>query len=190
MIIKITNICVSFNCLCKLNLKEIFQSNYLNFALRYNPKNFPGLRLRLLNSKTTSLIFSTGHVSIVGCRSISNCLEAVSEVKSILKRFNYNPQSCNYKIINICGATELKPIDLIKLTKTYPTLSSYEPELFPAVKFIYRNKIFTVHHTGKIFSTGYRTESHMINTFKNFCDIVRDFQKENSNGSAQTEKPL
>jgi transcription initiation factor TFIID TATA-box-binding protein len=177
MSIRISNICASFNCFCKLDLLEIFQSKDL-LPLRYNPKKFPGLRLRLLNSQTTALIFSSGHVSIVGGRSFCNCLDAANEVITILKNFNYKPEIKNYKITNICGVTELKSINLVRLTKTYPTLSSYEPELFPAVKFSYRNKIFTVHHTGKIFSTGYRSESHLIDTFKSFCDILSDFQRE------------
>jgi TATA-box binding protein (TBP) (component of TFIID and TFIIIB) len=75
---RITNICAKFDCNCKLDLVELYIQNYIDnpfVLLKYDPHKFPGLRIRLLNSKTTVLVFSSGYISIVGGKSHDNVME-------------------------------------------------------------------------------------------------------------------
>ncbi len=87
---RITNVCASFSCLCILDLFELYISNFLQSStssfMRYDPSRFPGLRLRLLDSKTTALIFSSGYISIVGAKSYDNAFEGAHEVVDIFNK--------------------------------------------------------------------------------------------------------
>jgi len=173
---RVTNICVSFRCDSKLNLQEIYnEEEKLQTPIRYNLKKFPGLRVRLLVSKTTALIFASGYIGIVGSRSETIAKQSAEEVLQILNKYESNAKITNYKINNICGALTLNPLNLTSLASKYPLISSYETELFPALKFNFENKIFTIHHTGKIFSTGFKSVEEMNLIFNKLCPLLFPF---------------
>jgi len=93
----------------------------------------------------------------------------------MLRKHDYKAELSNFKVNNICGAISLNPIDLVSLKETYPAIASYERELFPVMKFKYDTKIYTIHHTGKIFSTGFKTIEQMNNSFEKLISIVQPF---------------
>jgi TATA-box binding protein (TBP) (component of TFIID and TFIIIB) len=175
MLPKVTNICGSFNCGCELDLCSIYFINTFNIPLKYVPCNFPGLRATL--SQSTALIFSNGHIGIVGAHSIENFLNSVKEIINLLIQHDYTPIIYNMEINNICGALTLPPIDLVKLTNNNSIIASYETELFPALKYNLNGKIFTIHHTGKIFATGFTSIQEMNIGFIEIINIVKHFIK-------------
>jgi TATA-box binding protein (TBP) (component of TFIID and TFIIIB) len=177
MLPRVTNICGSFNCGCNLNLKELYYINYNELPIKYIPCNFPGIRAKFLNSKTTALIFSNGHIGIVGARTIGHFKKGVKEITYFLIKNNYVPKVKNVMINNICGALTLAPLDLTNLSKNNLSIASYETELFPAVKFNLDGKIFTIHHSGKVFSTGYKSIEEMNMYFELLYCIIEDYIK-------------
>src|SRR5258708_25147971 len=98
---RVTNVCVSFNCSCVLDLFNIYYHNNLKLPIRYDPFRFPGLRVRLLNSMTTALIFSSGHVGLLGTKSLENAISGSEEVIDMLIKHDYDAKKINFKVNNI-----------------------------------------------------------------------------------------
>jgi TATA-box binding protein (TBP) (component of TFIID and TFIIIB) len=147
----ITNICISFKCMCKIDLCKIYENEKFQTPIRYSPKKFPGLRVRLIESKTTALIFGSGYVSIIGAKSNENAKQSSIEIINFLNKYEPLAKINNLKINNICGSANFYPINLNDLVSSYPLIASYEIELFPALKLRFGNKIFTIHHMVKYF---------------------------------------
>src|SRR5579862_8202202 len=103
--------------------------------------------------------------------------KSVEEVINILRKYDSNVNISNFKINNICGAITLYPLDLNVLASTYPNIASYETELFPALKLTFKNKIFTIHYTGKIFSTGFKSTEEMNQIFNDLYPLLEHFKK-------------
>jgi len=175
---QVSMIGVSFNCGTKLNLSYIYSLNKKWTPLRYDRSKFPGLRARLLKSKTTALIFPSGYVSIIGARSEDNAQKSAKEVVVILHSNGHKTARIkNFKIESYCGFITTSNINLVELRNAYPLRASYETELFPALHLNLHGKIFTIHHTGKIFSTGYKTLYQMNCYFREMLTIVNKFFK-------------
>jgi TATA-box binding protein (TBP) (component of TFIID and TFIIIB) len=110
-------------------------------------------------------------VSIAGGKTFQQIKKAIKEVLRFLQNNYYNVKLINFKVNNICGYTTIKPINLTLLGKYYPDCS-YESELFPAVKISYMKVIFTIHHTGKIFATGFKSINELKSIFKNLIKYI------------------
>lgn len=177
MIPTITNICVSFHCTCKLDLQYIF-STEKEVQIRYNRKRFPGLIVRLQNTQTTALIFGSGYISTAGSKSLETARSSAEEVISFLKKYETNVIISNYKVNNICGSIEIHSLNIRKFVADNPRISSYEIELFPALKLNFESKIFTIHHNGKIFSTGFKSIDEMNVIFSKLCEKLLPYRKE------------
>jgi TATA-box binding protein (TBP) (component of TFIID and TFIIIB) len=177
MIPRVTNICLSFRCDKRLNLIKLYRLKNLTSVFEYNPNKFSGLIVRLKKSKSTALVFSSGYVSISGLKNFKHIIKSTFECVNII-RANKFENIKQFKVYNICGAIDVNPIDLILLAKTFPICASYEIELFPALKFNFENKIFTVHRSGKIFSTGYKSTEQMNDLFTRFIKFINGGTKE------------
>jgi transcription initiation factor TFIID TATA-box-binding protein len=176
MIPRITNICLSFNCDCRLNLISISREIKTS---SYKPKKFSGLILRLEKSKSTALIFSSGYISISGLKNFKHLIKSTYECLKLIKKCSKFKRISNFKVYNICGAVNVNPINLTLLAKSFPRVASYETELFPALKFNFQNKIFTVHRSGAIFSTGFKSRNQLNLLFLKFIELIKLFIEEN-----------
>ena len=78
----IDNITATFKHNENINLKNILNINK-HLPIKYNKEKFPGLFLKL--SKCTLLIFHTGKVNSVGCKSAQDLIESFNDLTKILK---------------------------------------------------------------------------------------------------------
>ena len=105
-------------------------------------------------------------------KNFKHLIKSTFECLKLIKRIQDIRSIKNFKVYNICGAVSANPIDLISLAETFPGLASYETKLFPAVKFRFENKIFTVHRSGKIFSTGFKSIDQIKLSFSKFLKFI------------------
>ena len=74
--LSIDNISASYDLKHFVDLRQICENNPQK--VRYNNEKFPGLFLRL--EKSTLLIFHTGKVNSVGCKTLKDLIEAFSKL--------------------------------------------------------------------------------------------------------------
>lgn len=76
---KVDNISANFSLANKINLRDLYEKTQ---NCKYNTERFPGLFLKLENS--TAVIFNSGKVNILGCKTESQVLQAWNKVKEIV----------------------------------------------------------------------------------------------------------
>ncbi len=128
----------------KLDLKESL-SKIENVDVRYNPKQFPGLVLKIKAGgeveKVSCLVFTSGKMVVTGVRRPEKMEKAVEIVLDVLKRagakIGDNPK---IKIQNMVASGDLKAmIDLEIAALRLEKYAMYEPEQFPGL--IYRFQV-------------------------------------------------
>lgn len=177
MIPKIQNVVSTANLECNLNLREI--------ALRldnveYNPSRFSALILRLRKPKTSILIFNNGRLVCTGAKSIKDSRAAIRRVARLIQRLGFNVALKSFKIQNIVASCNMGyTIDLTKLTREYPHLCTYNPEIFPGVKLRLEELNITqlVFTSGKIVITGAKVKKAIVNAFEATQPILVKFKK-------------
>ena len=70
--INIDNITATFNLQKSINLKKFYEKYSKEYSIRYNNERFPGLHFK--NKKGTLIIFHTGKITVVGCKSKENLI--------------------------------------------------------------------------------------------------------------------
>ena len=174
MDMKITNICFKSNIDCKINLKQLFvleNDLFQNQKLKYVPEKFPGLIFYFKNGRC--LLFSSGYYSICGCKSTNDGLEIQSNLIYFLRSYGYKPTCQSLKLTNICSSFRLnKSFNLNKLYYSFIKSVSYEPDIFPGAKIRFKAITFTIHHTGTIFATGFKTLKEINYKCKLLYDIL------------------
>jgi len=158
MNITITNICFKGNIASKIILHDVFTMEsilFQNSNIKYNPKKFPGLRIRFTNG--SCLLFGSGYYSICGCKTFENGKLARNELFTLLQKHGIDVKNRKLLLTNICITFKMMyPLRLIDLFNDFPNNCTYEVEIFPAAKFKLDNISFTCHHTGIIFATGFK----------------------------------
>jgi transcription initiation factor TFIID TATA-box-binding protein len=117
---------------------------------RYDPGVFPAAVSRCRQTHTTSIIFGTGNVVVVGCCSQDNGLEAAYRLLDALLRFcHINLNVYSFRVSNMVCSIELDwalSLDLLYADckvdpRTEPPNNrgegglSYEPEAFPGMSW-------------------------------------------------------
>ena len=178
--VKITNIGAVARLSSQLELQDIYENYYYNFNKKvYNPLKFSGLIIKLETTGVTALLFKTGSICLSGAKSVEIMTDSLLDLIHALKTVGrYDADLLEFRITNICGSMRLPcGVDLIKLADHYRRECSYEPEIFPGAKFTSDGIIYTVHHTGSLFATGFKDEEIMEKAFNNVKNKLLLFKK-------------
>ena len=83
----IQNCVASVNLFTKINLISIYQQliDHDVFFVKYIPKQFPGLILKIPHPKTSTLVFASGKLVVTGAKSTTLVYDTVQAVIDILK---------------------------------------------------------------------------------------------------------
>ena len=85
--------------------------------VEYNPERFPGLVMRVLKPKATSLIFSTGKMVITGMKRPTEAPSVVNQIIARVKKCKINVKKPIITIQNFVVSGDIKcGIDLNKAT--------------------------------------------------------------------------
>jgi TATA-box binding protein (TBP) (component of TFIID and TFIIIB) len=155
----ISNIVVKSSFNCNVNLKLISDVK----------RNFSGIVIKL--NKCTALLFHNGNFVLVGAKSMKDITSDRKLLYNMLKSYNCKPKYSKLHVVNVCGYVSL-PIKINLYNMALKLNAFYEPEIFPAIKYRNDNIMFTIHHTGKIFGTGFCNKKQMINCFKELINKI------------------
>ena len=146
---------------------NLFLINKLLYNSIYKPHRFSGLIFKV--GRITIVLFSSGHVNILGCKSIKKAEKVGRKLAKIL-----DGNLKNFKVANLVVTENLgKRVNLTKLGNLFLEFDrkqfdfSFEPELMAAFiwrmktrsmeneKEIYKKKLTAmIFHTGKVNYTG------------------------------------
>ena len=190
---EIQNIVSTAELNCELNLKEIaLQAK----NVKYDPKKFSGLIMKLREPKTTALIFPNGKMVCLGAKNEEQSKHAIRKFAKIIKKLKYNVSLKNFKIQNIVGSCKLKfklPLSALchYITKKMNSRVAYEPELFPGLIYHYLsprnnsddinetnpNIVFLIFSSGNIIIAGAKTRNQIFESFSQVYPLLHMFKE-------------
>jgi len=144
------------NIFAKITFDTCFDLHNISLILEnavYQPRRFNGLIFRMLNPKTSFVIFRTGKVIATGVKTEKDLKESVAKLYNFLNARNYP----KVEITNYTASFSFETcIYIDQFYKRYQKLCILEKELFPALKLQLSFPKLTVliFHTGKIILTG------------------------------------
>ena len=191
---EIQNIVSTAELNCELNLKEIaLQAK----NVKYNPKKFSGLIMKIREPKTTALIFPNGKMVCLGAKDEEQSKHAIRKFAKIIKKLDYNVSLKNFKIQNIVGSCKLKfklPLNALchYITKKMNSRVAYEPELFPGLIYHYisprnnnddmngtnPNIVFLIFSSGNIVIAGAKTRNQIFDSFSQVYPLLHMFKEQ------------
>jgi len=146
----------------------------------YNPKRFSAVIMRILEPKTTALIFASGKMVCTGAKTEESSKLASRKYARIIQKLGFPVKFLDFKIQNIVGSCDVRfPIRLEGLAYAHSHYSSYEPELFPGL--IYRmvkpKVVLLIFVSGKIVLTGAKVRDEIYEAFENIYPVLTEFRK-------------
>lgn len=155
---KQTNHVILAQCHGRQPLASIFDE--LGYG-KYRPKTYSALTQRFVDPKATMIIFSTGNITNMGCKTFFGALRVLLRVKRKMKlEFN------NIKLTNIVinfSFKELGEIDLAKFYKENAGFSTYDPNIFPCLTYSIPNSKIkaNIFESGNVVVTGCKSRERI-----------------------------
>lgn len=167
-----------------------------------NPLKFPGIVIRLVNPKSTLLLFKTGKFVSVGLKKFANRDKVKKKVINLFKKtdININTETIDMQLKNIALTGEIPVlyspdnadaddviIDLNALT-LFLENCQYEPEIFPGLihtmmkNDIFGKKkkmaIFLVFSSRRVVCVGIQKREEIENILSTFIDQMNQCKKD------------
>ena len=127
---KQTNHVILAQCHGRQSLLDVFKQ--LGFG-KYRPKTYSALTQRFINPKATMIIFSTGNITNMGCKTFFGAMRVLLNVKKKLQLDIINIKLTNI-VINF-SFKDLGPIDLDKFYEENRGVCTYDPRIFPCLTY-------------------------------------------------------
>jgi len=138
----------------------------------YNPEHFPGLVLRIKNSKgkvISSLVFRSGKLIITGARSMEEIKDALKKIIEHLEKIGIKVTGKpEIEVQNMVASGKLDfNVNLEEMIEKLENVE-YEPEQFPGL--VYKipgiRATFLIFKNGKIVCTGAKSEKEIEESIK------------------------
>ena len=160
--VSIENVVASASVEQEIDLEAVFRKCP---GTEYNPEQFPGLVLRLVKPKTSTLIFRTGKMVCTGAKSEEMAVEAVRAVVRHLRRRGVRIKKDAVIVIqNIVAAINLHGAIQIERAARILPRSMYEPEQFPGLihRMVEPKAVVLLFASGKMVCTGTKRETDVF----------------------------
>uniref|UniRef100_A0A4W5M2L6 TATA box binding protein like 2 n=1 Tax=Hucho hucho TaxID=62062 RepID=A0A4W5M2L6_9TELE len=172
------NIVSTVNMACPLDLKSIaLQAR----NAEYNPKRFDAVIMRILDPRTTALIFSSGKMVCTGAKSEEQSRLAARKYARVVQKLGFPAKFLDFKIHNMVGSCDVCfPIRLEGLLLDHQQFSSYVPELFPGLvyRMVKPRIVLLIFVSGKVVLTGAKERREIYEAFENIYPILKGFRKQ------------
>lgn len=161
--LSVNNVVCSFASGCKLNLRKIA----MEAANVIYKRDQAMVLMKIRNPYCSANVWSSGKVTVTGTTSEDDAQRAARRIARCLQRLGFKVKFRNYRVVNCLATCAMPwPIDIIKLSRSYPHCVSYEPEIHPGATVRLNNKaVLKVFTTGRITLTAPSVE--FINTAVN-----------------------
>ncbi len=175
---KIENIVASAN----LNIEmDLYSIAFKIKNVEYEPEQFPGAILKIVDPKSSLLLFKNGKIICTGCRSESEVQTAVNKTMALLKPYakltTETRMKPKFKIENIVASAALGvDLDLYTIAAEVDDVE-YEPEQFPGaiLKFKTPKSSLLLFKNGKIICTGCQSEGDVQKTLAHLTQVLKDY---------------
>ena len=200
---KIENCVGSANLGTSLNLKELYKylirlqselqseirdksqdedvaiSGEYPFLVRHQPREFPGLILKLrFQVRASLLVFSSGNMVITGAKNKEELDKVAKIVVELFNRCGFKIKGTpKIKLQNIVASADLgKSINLELVASIMGENAYYEPEIFPGL--IYKMEqpkvVLLLFRSGKVVCTGAKSEEMIEEALERIDQILRE----------------
>lgn len=127
----VQNVVATVNLGCPLELKKIAMQAR---NAEYNPKRFTAVIMRLLEPKTTALIFASGKVVVTGAKSEEAARLAARKFARIIQKLDFPARFTEFKVQNIVASCDVRfAIRLEGLAANHGHFSSVSARPFPSL---------------------------------------------------------
>ena len=161
----------------KMDLREISMNHKL---CEYNPQTFAATTIRILNPRSTALVFASGNMVVTGCKSTLESRLAARKYTRIFQNLRMPVMFRNFKIQNIvASAAGGFPIKLKDIADAYGPYVTFTPDLFPGLIFrsINPKLVFLIFRSGKVVITGARNVPDIKKTYESlYLNILVRFK--------------
>jgi transcription initiation factor TFIID TATA-box-binding protein len=169
---QIQNVVATVNLGCRLNLPIIAQHAR---NVEYNRKKFHALVMRIREPRTTTLVFATGKMVIIGAKSEALANLAARKHARAIQKCGFTTTFKDFKVQNFVGSATCDfLIRLERIAHMYRESAMYEPELFPGLVYaMIRPKLkCLVFSTGKVVLTGAKSAEDIHEAFANLYPLL------------------
>ncbi|XP_004296212.1 PREDICTED: TATA-box-binding protein 2-like [Fragaria vesca subsp. vesca] len=177
IVLTIQNVISTVNLGCKLDLHQITVKAQ---NAEYNPKRLHSVIMRTREPKATVLIFASGKMVCTGAKSEGESkLAARKCVRTILK-MGFDAKFKDFKIQNMVANSDVRfPIKLEGLAYANPQCTTYEPELFPGLRYRLKEPKITllVFASGNLVVTGAKRREDIHKAFEVIYPALGEFKK-------------
>lgn len=101
----VQNVVATVNLGCQLELKKI--ALHARNA-EYNPKRFTAVIMRLLEPKTTALIFASGKIVVTGAKSEEAVRLAARKFARIIQKLDFPARFTEFKVQNVVASCDVR----------------------------------------------------------------------------------
>lgn len=151
------------------------------YNTEYNPNRNAALVMKIKEPNATALIFSNGKVICTGVKTEVEARTASYKFAKIIQKLGYkNVKLRNFEIHNTMASCDVQfSISLSGFFKKHMMFSSYEPELFPGLKYYMKRPkvVFSIFISGKIVMSGAKTRNDIYNAFEKLYPAIVEFKK-------------
>lgn len=132
----------------------------------FNRKRFKSVMLSIIfrelsyRPTITMLIFDTGNVNVTGAHTGEQALYAAHVLVRMLRKFTNVREArvCDFKMTNTVVMTNVNfNVDLKRMNEQMGALVTYQPALFPPVRWHIGPKVLLIYESGRIVSSGCST---------------------------------
>lgn len=142
----VNNVVCSFSLCCKLDLRKIAKQAANVIYKREQAM----VLMKIRKPNCSASIWSSGKVTATGTTSEDDALRGARRIARSLQRLGFKVKFRHYRVVNCLASCSMPwPIDIIKLSRTYPECVSYEPEINPGATVRLSEKAVL-----KVFTTG------------------------------------
>lgn len=173
----VQNIVATFSLDTTLKLRSLV---HLLRNVEYNPKKFPAIIMRRRNPKVTALIFTSGKVVVTGAKSEDESRLAARKVARCIQKLVPEVRYTGYHIENLVAKFEAPfAVDLNAITRYESPFASYEPELFPGLKYEMESPkcVCLVFVAGKVVITGLKCTQDIKEAFENIYEVLKSAKR-------------
>ncbi|MGQ4892837.1 MAG: TATA-box-binding protein [Candidatus Njordarchaeia archaeon] len=158
---------------------KLLMSSEYPFLVRHQPREFPGLILKLrFQVKASLLVFSSGNIVITGAKNEEELNKVAKIVVELFNKCGFEIKEIpKIKLQNIVASADLgKSINLELVASLMGENAYYEPEIFPGLifKMDQPKVVLLLFRSGKVVCTGGKSEEMIKEALIRIDQILKE----------------